>query len=83
MPNYFLRDGNGQEIPIKLEACSRTIRHFYHGIRISDGQLLTFHRNALVIKFTPEEILEQQRREMKAAMHEIAMKEQELAKLDK
>lgn len=71
MPEHFFKDGDDREIPISLEACSRTLPHFYHALRKKDGQLITFHRNQLVTKYSPEELAAIEKRKLQEALQSL------------
>jgi uncharacterized protein len=75
MPSFYFKDGNGKEFPIELEACSRTFKNFYHAIRKDNDQLITFHKDQLVIKYSAEELASIQRTKLKAMLNEAGAAE--------
>lgn len=81
MPNYYYRTGNGEEVPITLEACVRGLPHCYHAIKKSNGDLITIHRDSVVIKLTEEDILQQERLKVKESLRVLAEQEAKLSVL--
>lgn len=76
MPNHFYRNGNGDLIPITLEACCRTIPGCYHALRKDNEEVITFHRDCLVTKFTPEEMAEFERKKLQTIMRNAGLSEE-------
>lgn len=70
MPNHYFRNGNGDLIPVTLEACVRGLPGSYHAIRKDNEELITFHRDCLVTKFTPEEIAAQEVKRINSLIEE-------------
>jgi hypothetical protein len=75
MPNHFYKTGNGEEVPITLEACVRGLPSCYHAIRKDNGQLITIHRDTIVQKFTPEEIATAERKRIKELLKQAGLEE--------
>lgn len=75
MPLHFYKTGNGELIPVTLEACVRGMASCYHAIRKDNGDLITIHRDTIVQKFTPEEMATMERERIKALLKTAGLEE--------
>jgi hypothetical protein len=75
MPLHFYKNGNGEEIPITLEACARGLPRTYHAVRKDNGQLITIHADTIIQRYTPEEMATQERERIKALLKEVGLNE--------